>query len=204
MGNGNWTFFKAFLKSPRVVGSVIPSSTSLEQRVVAAADVATARLVVELGAGMGGITRALLAAMEAEAKLLAIERTPEFAENLRRIDDDRLEVVHGCASSVVKEMNSRGLPLADAVVSGIPFSTIPEGLSREIISAIQEALAPGGRFVAYQISSRVADYAQPLLGVPSVAHELRNVPPLRVFTWHKESAPEHGCNSQRTSGQPFV
>ena len=185
MGNGNWTFFKAFLKSPLVVGSVIPSSTSLEQRVVTAADVATARLVVELGPGMGGITRALLAAMGPEAQLLAIERTPEFAENLRRIDDNRLEVMHGCASSIGEEIRNRSFPLADAVVSGIPFSTMPEALGRDIISAIQGALAPGGRFVAYQISSRVADYAQPLLGAPLIAHELRNVPPLRVFTWCK-------------------
>ena len=123
--------------------------------------------------------------MDAEAHLLVIERTAIFVEQLRQIEDRRLDVVHGCASSVGEEMDRRGLPPADAVVSGIPFSTLSEGVAREIIDALYDALRPGGRFVAYQFSSRVADYARPVLGAPEVEHELRNIPPMRVFVWRK-------------------
>jgi phospholipid N-methyltransferase len=194
MGSENWIFFQAFLKSPRVVASVIPSSSFLERRVITAADPATASVVVELGAGTGGTTRSLLKAMGPQARLLAIERTADFVENLQRINDIRLDVVHGCASSIGAELKRRGYPAADAVISGIPFSTLPEVLAAEIVTAVHGALGPGGRFVAYQFTDRVADYAQPVMGTPEVEHELYNVPPLRVFTWRKEDRPRESSH----------
>jgi phosphatidylethanolamine/phosphatidyl-N-methylethanolamine N-methyltransferase len=201
MGSENWTFFRAFLKSPRIVASVIPSSTFLERRVVKAACPATARTVVELGAGTGGITRSLLRAIHGTARLLVIERTTEFVEKLEQIHDSRLDVVHGCASSIDVEMKRHGYPPADVVISGIPFSTLHEELALKIISAVHEALVPGGRFVAYQISRRVVDYVEPVMGPPEVEHELRNVPPLRVFVWQKESRPdERGEPSDAAAG----
>ncbi len=182
----HWTFFRAFLKSPRAVASVISSSSFTERRVVAAAGAATANFIVELGGGTGGITRSLLAAMAPQARLLVIERTADFIEDLEKIGDRRLDVVHGCASSIGVELRRRGCTAADAVVSGIPFSTMPGALAAEIMAAVHDALAPGGRFVAYQFTDRVADYARPRFGAPVVEHELRNVPPLRVFTWRKD------------------
>ncbi|HSD68173.1 MAG TPA: methyltransferase type 12 [Woeseiaceae bacterium] len=179
------TFFRAFLRSPQVVASVIPSSSFVERRVVHAADVTRAGVAVELGGGVGGITRSLLHTMGPQARLLVMERTDRFVEVLKRIDDSRLEIVHGCASTIVAQLARRNLPAADAVVSGIPFSTMPNALGAEIIAAVYDALAPGGRFVAYQLSDRVVRYARPLLGEPAIEYEFRNVPPLRVFTWQK-------------------
>jgi len=190
MDNDNWTFLRAFLKSPRVVGSVIPSSSCLERKIVTAAEAEGASVLVELGVGTGGTTRSLLKAMPPQARLLAIERTPEFVHMLQHTVDPRLEVVHGCASSIEVEMGKRGYVDTDAVVSGIPFSTLPKGLAAEIVRAIYQVLAPGGRFVAYQFTDRVADYMRPVMGAPEIEHELRNVPPVRVFTWRKPGAAE--------------
>ena len=50
-------FFHGFLKKPGQVGSIIPSSRFLERRIVRAAGIQRARLVVELGPGTGGTTR---------------------------------------------------------------------------------------------------------------------------------------------------
>jgi phosphatidylethanolamine/phosphatidyl-N-methylethanolamine N-methyltransferase len=183
--SATWKFFQAFVRSPRVVASLVPSSPFLERRVVHAADLANARIAVELGAGTGGTTQALLDAIPPDGTLIAIERMPELARMLADIDDGRLCVVNGCASSIGIELGRRGLDGTDAVISGIPFSTLPGDLAEEIMRQIHAALRPGGRFVAYQLSDRVADYAQPVFGSPHVERELRNVPPLRVFTWRK-------------------
>ena len=185
MGSRSWTFFQAFLKSPRVVASMIPSSPFLERRLVEAGRLATAATVVELGSGTGGTTRAILDALGPQARLLAIERTKEFVDALSRIDDPRLDVVHGCASTLCSELERRGIHTADAVISGIPFSTMSPHLARTIVEEIHKALAPRGRFVAYQFTDRVADYARPVFDRPRVQHELRNVPPLKVYTWEK-------------------
>lgn len=178
-------FATAFLKSPRVVASVVPSSPLLERRVVRAAAIARSRVVVEFGGGTGGTTRALLRSLPADGRLLVLERTEEFIGGLERISDPRLTVVHDCASAIGAELERHGLGGADAVVSGIPFSTLPGAVAREIVDALYAALVPGGRFVAYQFTDRVAEYTRPVMGEPRLEHEIWNVPPVRVFTWVK-------------------
>ncbi len=188
MPKETWTFFQAFVKSPRVVAAVVPSSAFLKRRTVEAAGLPRAGVVVELGAGTGGTTLSLLDAMAEGSRLIAIERTADFVPGLQAIADERFEIVHGCASSIGEQLASRGHEGADAVVSGIPFSTMPPELCREIVEAIHGALKPGGRFVAYQFTDRVAHYMRPVMGEPRIQHEILNVPPMRVFTWEKQPA----------------
>jgi len=95
-----FAFLQGFLKSPKQVGSIIPSSRFLERRIVRAAEIANASLVVELGPGTGGTTRALLRALSPKARLLAIEIDPRFVELLRRRPDPRLIVHEGSAAAV--------------------------------------------------------------------------------------------------------
>jgi phospholipid N-methyltransferase len=179
-------FLRGFLARPMQVASVVPSSVFLEQRVVRAAGLSNARCVVELGPGTGGTTRALLRALMPHARLLAIELNPYFCARLRRrIRDARLAVQEGSAEALADHLADRGLPAPDAIISGIPFSTLPAEAAQRIAAAIHATLAPGGRFVAYQLRAHVAGYATPHLGAPAVAWEWRNVPPMRVFRWVK-------------------
>lgn len=182
-------FLRGFLARPLEVASVVPSSPLLEARVVRAADLAQARCVVELGPGTGGTTRALLRAMMPQARLLVVELNPDFCIRLRRrIADPRLAVQEGSAEALVAHLGRWGLPPADVVVSGIPFSTLPVEAARRIAAAIDAGLAPGGRVVAYQVRPHVAAYIAPRLGAPRTAWEWRNLPPMRVFRWVKPAA----------------
>jgi len=179
-------FLRGFAAQPMSVASVVPSSPYLEQGVVRATDLSRARCVVELGPGTGGSTRALLRAMAPQARLLAIELNPQFCSRLRqRVQDPRLLVQEGSAADLGQHLERWGLPAPDAVVSGIPFSTLPTEVAHSIVSAIQVHLAPQGRFVAYQFRAHVAHYTRPVMGEPSFDWEWRNVPPMRVFRWVK-------------------
>jgi len=73
----------------------------------------------------------------------------------------------------------------EALISGIPFSTMSHGSGYQILEAISSVLAPGGRFVAYQVSNRVACLCQHILGPGQVKVELVNIPPMRVYRWEK-------------------
>jgi len=179
-------FLQGFLKKPQEVGSVIPSSRFLERKIVQLAGASTARVVVELGPGTGGTTRALLRAMPADAHLLAIEINPHFARILREHDDPRLIVHEGSAEDIAALRERYGLAPPDAVVSGIPFSTMEPALGRRIANAIFDALPSGGRFVAYQVRGRVHDVARPYFGRARVQVELRNIPPMRIYRWTKD------------------
>jgi phospholipid N-methyltransferase len=177
-------FLRGFVAHPGQVGSVIPSSHVLEQRLVRNARLLRARCVVELGPGTGGTTRAFLGAMSSTAQLLAIELNEEFAVRLRSsIRDPRLTVAQGSAESIDRFLAEHGLPAPDAVISGIPFSTMPHAVADRIAAEVARVLAPGGRFVAYQVRAHVADYATPYLGRARKEWELVNIPPVRVFTW---------------------
>jgi phosphatidylethanolamine/phosphatidyl-N-methylethanolamine N-methyltransferase len=182
-GNGQLAFFLGFLRNPSGIGSVIPSSRFLERRVVATAGVNRARLVVELGPGTGGTTRAILKALPPESALLALEINPEFVRYLRACPDPRLSVYPGSAERLQEALAPGTRP--DAVISGIPFSTMPPEAGRRILRTVWDCMAPGGRFVAYQLMNRVAELAPDALGSPEVKVELLNIPPLRVYHWQK-------------------
>jgi phospholipid N-methyltransferase len=179
-------FLRGFLRNPAQVGSVIPSSHRLEQRLVRSAGVATARMVVELGPGTGGTTAALLQAMHPGARLLAIELDPAFHQHLMQmLHDPRLFLELGSAERLADFVAARRLPAPDAIVSGIPFSTMPAPVADAIARSIAATLRPGGRFVAYQVRAHVARYVTPYLGEPDKRWEMVNIPPVRVFTWTK-------------------
>jgi len=181
-------FLRGFLKRPKEVGSIIPSSRFLERRVVRAAGAAGVRCAVELGPGTGGTTRALLRALPPAATLLAIEINPRFARLLRQIPDPRLVVHEGSAAEIEEALRAHGLPAPDLVVSGIPFSTMPRRLGTAILRSAHESLAPGGRFVAYQVRDRVETLGREVFGPAAVQRELLNVPPMRVYRWDKPAA----------------
>jgi phospholipid N-methyltransferase len=179
------TFFWEFLKHPLQIGSLIPSSRFLEQRLVKTAGIASGRTIVELGAGTGGTTRAILRAMSPNARLLSIEINAHFYRLLKGIRDPRLIAHYGNACELQELLSRYGLDAADAIISGIPFSTMSRSAGTDILAAIASALSPKGRFVAYQVSNRIASLCEPALGTPQVELELFNIPPIRVFAWEK-------------------
>lgn len=177
-------FLKGFLKRPKEVGSVIPSSRFMEKRIVRTVELNTANLLVELGPGTGGTTRALLDKMKPDATLLAIEINPNFVELLEKtIDDPRLVVHEGSATAIPDALAAHGLPAPDVILSGIPFSTMDRKLGLEILRSVYDSLAPGGRFVAYQFRDRVESLGREVFGRANVQTELLNVPPMRVYRW---------------------
>jgi phospholipid N-methyltransferase/GNAT superfamily N-acetyltransferase len=183
--NDGVAFLMGFLRNPEQVGSVIPSSRFLERRIVAMAGVAGARTVIELGPGTGGTTQAILDAMQAHARLLAIEINPGFVSLLSALPDPRLTVHLGSAQHIRDALIRSDLPPADVVISGIPFSTMPSVLGRQILREVWASIAPGGCFVAYQFRDNVVRLGRGVLGEPQIGVVFLNVPPMRVYHWRK-------------------
>jgi phospholipid N-methyltransferase len=182
---GRLVFIREFLKHPRQVQSVAPSSRFLRRRVVTASRAASASLIVELGPGTGSTTRSLLDAMPPDARLLAVEINRRFHAVVEGIGDPRLLAHLGDASQLTGILAEHGLPAPDAVVSGIPFSAMDRSTGSRIIEAVATLLAPGGRFVAYQVRDTVAGLCAPWLGLGRVETEFLNIPPMRIYRWEK-------------------
>ena len=179
-------FIQEFLKHPLQIGSVIPSSRFLERRIVEASGADSVNVIIELGPGTGGVTRAILRAMPQHAKLLSIEINPHFKKLMSRIEDNRFIAHLGSASELKEIASIYGLDPPNAIVSGIPFSTMSHSAGSQILETVSSLLAPSGRFVAYQVSNQVATLTQPFLGLAQTSTEFLNIPPMRIFQWVKK------------------
>lgn len=181
--NPQWQFLRGFLKHPVMVGSIIPSSRKLINRMLGPVDWANTRLFVEYGPGVGTFTRPVLERLPADATLLTIDTNPEFTSYLRdSIDDPRLVTVTGSAADIEKILADRNLGHADYVLSGLPFSTLPPGVGDAIAEATGKVVRPGGAFLVYQFSPKFLDFVRPHFDRVERGFEWINVPPA-VLSW---------------------
>ena len=185
-----WQFLRGFLKHPVMVGSIIPSSRVLIERMLGPVDWENAKVFVEYGPGVGTFTRPILAKMGADATLIAIDTNADFIHYLKKsIDDPRLLAVTGSAADVEAILEAQGFGHADYVLSGLPFSTLPPGVGEEIGRATAKVIRPGGAFLVYQFSPKVLDFIRPHFDRVDRAFEWINVPPARLFwAWRAEKA----------------
>ena len=184
-----WAFLRGFIKNPVMVGSVIPSSQRLIDRMLAPVDWANCRVFVEYGPGVGTFTRHILDRMAPDATLVTIDTNAEFTDFLRQeIDDDRLVAVTGSAADVETILADRGLGQADYVLSGLPFSTLPPGVGMAIGAATSRVIRPGGAFLVYQFSPKVRDFIAPVFERLERGFEWVNVPPATLFWAYREPA----------------
>jgi phospholipid N-methyltransferase len=141
------TFLAAALRRPGIVGAVAPSSRHLAAQMVASAALAPGQLVVELGAGTGPMTRALVAAHPSFPRF-ALEPDPAMAA-VTRAAAPGVEVIEAYAQDLPALLAERGLGPIDRVVSSLPFAVWPPSLQDAVFSGILEAMAPDGRLVTF-------------------------------------------------------
>jgi phospholipid N-methyltransferase len=175
-------FFKGFVKHPAMVGSIIPSSRTMVNKVLAPVDWPNVKLFVEYGPGVGTFTRPILDQLGPDATLIAIDTNPDFVAYLRsEIVDLRFHAVRGSAADVRRIVADLGHEEADYVLSGLPFSTLPDGVGDQIAAATADVLRPGGQFLVYQVSGKVGDFIAPHFAKIDRGFEWLNIPPMKLF-----------------------
>jgi phosphatidylethanolamine/phosphatidyl-N-methylethanolamine N-methyltransferase len=142
-----WMFFRRWIANPLQMGSVVPSSASLCQRIVEQTRCTEDEAVVELGAGTGVISRALLASGLPPERLFVIEIVPDMALHLRRVLPG-VNVLEGDARRLPHLLPARWHGRIGTVICGIPLVLLPLEEQRRFIDAI-EAVAPGRGFLHY-------------------------------------------------------
>lgn len=175
-------FAKNFFRHPRMLGSIIPSSRFLTRRLLREVDWGRARVLVEYGPGVGTFTGEILRRMRPDATLIVLETNPDFVRFLRStFSDARLQVVHGSAGEVERVLMEHGHEQADYVISGIPFSTIPEAEREAILRSTRSVLRPKGAFLVYQFSPKVLPDLQRVFSRVTREFEPLNVLPAQLF-----------------------
>ena len=113
---------------------------------------------------------------------MAIELNNEFVSFLRsEIHDPRLHTVHASALDVRDVLLKHvGAIRADYIVSGIPYSTIPDAIRWQILKESRRLLQPQGALLVYQFTKTIA-YLQASFSSVKQTFQLLNIMPARIF-----------------------
>ncbi|HVO46876.1 MAG TPA: methyltransferase [Steroidobacteraceae bacterium] len=175
-------FARNFFRHPRMLGSIIPSSRFLIKQLLEPIDWEQARVIVEYGPGVGGITAEILRRMRPDARLIAIETNADFVKFLRRtLVDERFHVVQASAADVLEILRQHGHSKANYIISGIPLGSMPSALREPILRNTSKALEPGGSFFVFQFTTRVLPDLRRFFGYVKRKFEPLNVLPAHLF-----------------------
>lgn len=195
-------FASQVLKGFHTVAAVAPSSVHLAAAMVEPLRLAEASVAVELGAGTGVMTRALLRELPRHATLFVFEINPQFVTYLRtHFDDPRLALINENVENIEAELRKRGVDHVDVVLSSLGLAFMSEAQRRKIFEGLKPFLRPNTVLTQFQYVSSVQFEKgrlhklslRPLLhryfGSVSSKIVWRNVPPAYVYTCHPQ--PQH-------------
>ena len=180
-------FLEGFLEHPVMVGSIIPSSRFTIAKMLGPVKWDECKLFVEYGPGVGTFCRPVLDRLRRDGELIVIDTNPLYIDYLKAtIPDGRFHAVLGSAAEVEAIVQAHGHDHADYVLSGLPFSTLPDGVGPAIAVATHRVLRPGGAFLVYQFSNRARDFMAKHFRHIDSGFELLNVLPCKLFWGWKE------------------
>jgi phospholipid N-methyltransferase len=141
-------FLGKFLVHGTAIASISPSSRWLARTTIKNIDWATARTVVELGAGTGPITREIADRADPGCRVVVIERDPDFARLLRdRFSDRRnVEIILGDVRGLKGILADYRIDRVDHVISGLPVPSFTRAMQQNLFTAVSEVLRPEGTF----------------------------------------------------------
>lgn len=140
-------FAREWAHSPRAIGMVCPSGPFLGRYMASCVPMPQGdgpaggfELVVELGAGTGTVTQALLRRGVHPHRLLVLERS-EGMVDLLRLRFPGLRVVHGDAAELSRYIPPRARVVA--IVSSLPLVSLPDKTRRSVIAELHAVLGRG-------------------------------------------------------------
>ncbi|MBP1931206.1 class I SAM-dependent methyltransferase [Ammoniphilus resinae] len=173
------TFFYKFLKSPKRVGSVTPSSIFLANAMLKNVDWENTQSIVELGAGTGAFTRLIQQNKKSSTNGIIYEQDTEMRLRLERLFPEMS--FHSSAENLFEDIRDLGLEQVDCILSGLPFANFSQTLRDRIIDAVVQSLRPGGTFIAFQYSRQMLPQLEKHFSDIDVSFVPLNIPPAFVY-----------------------
>jgi phosphatidylethanolamine/phosphatidyl-N-methylethanolamine N-methyltransferase len=173
-------FLREAITHPCHVGALCPSSKRLASDLAEQIPPDNPGRIIELGAGTGAITAALLQQKSPQHELIAIERSAKLAKHLTQRFPD-LTVIQGDACQLQELLNGYTSTPIHAIVSSLPLRSLPPYIVQTIGQEINHVLKKGGLFVqcTYNLWGKTLAPAQQL----KLIHRQwvwKNLPPARI------------------------
>lgn len=186
-------FLKAWIAGPSVTGSVAPSSRMLARAVAEHVDPSAPGPVIELGAGTGPVTEALLARGIEERRLILVEFDPKFCALLTR-RFPAAAILRGDAYDLPGTLAALPPISPSAIVSGLPLLLREPAVRAKLLADAFALLAPGAPFIqfTYGLQSPMPPGAVAALGASMSRSRpiWLNLPPAYVWVYRQAEARE--------------
>ena len=181
-------FLREYIKTPNTIGAIAPSSRRLAAAMTDAIDFGRARCIVEYGAGTGVFTRQVAARKRPDTVYIVIEKNERFYEMLLRQFQGMpgVALVHGDAGDVCRFLNEHRIGHADYIISGLPFTSLPEQASRRILAQTRKAIGEEGVFVTFQYTLLRKKFLESYFCIQRIVRVWRNLPPAYVLQMRPE------------------
>lgn len=141
-------FLKSWIRSPRAVGAIAPSSKSLARAVMRQIDPLHPGWIIELGAGTGAMTEALLEQGVSPLRLLVIERSSDLSDILKGRFPD-LKIVTDDAANLKDILERYKVTEVHTIVSSLPLLSLKARVRKAVLAQIADILGTTGIFVQY-------------------------------------------------------
>lgn len=183
LGSPKWLFFRRFLAHPGELGSVTPSSEVLGELIARQVRCEEDEFVVELGAGTGAVTGAILSAGIPADRLVVVEIDKQMAHLLRK-SYPGVTVVEGDAFDLKQVLPDSVIGKVGTVICGMPISILPLQQQRDLITLILSLMPTGRSFLQYTYRIMSPLPARKVgLNAKRLAFTLQNIPPASVWAY---------------------
>ncbi|KQT85299.1 methyltransferase domain-containing protein [Aurantimonas sp. Leaf443] len=188
-GGGDFArFFANWIRHPVKMGAVAPSSRAYCAMMVRNATTHLDGPILELGPGLGVVTRALLEAGVDPARITSVEYDKDFAATLQK-RFPAVNVVQGDGFDLDRTLPHHVGTRYAAILFAIPILNFPQAERQRFFTDYAARLVPGGNIT--QLSYLWSAPVKPVpgaFGVRASPIVWNNVPPARVWIYDKAGA----------------
>ncbi|MFE0301234.1 class I SAM-dependent methyltransferase (plasmid) [Priestia megaterium] len=176
-------FIQEYIRHPRTVGAVMPSSKQLAKEMVKPIPFEKVTCIVEYGPGTGVFTDEIIQHKRPDTIFLAIEANETFYQMLKEkyAHVENVYIIHGSAENIKQYLNKYGIVKVDCIVSGLPFTSLPSSISSFILQETAHVLGKEGKFITFQYSKVKRSFFSSFFDNIDFERVYWNVPPAYVF-----------------------
>ena len=132
----------SYFKNIFTTGAVTKTPERVLKKIAGEVPTRNLKIVVELGAGKGEITRNVIARINSDCEYIAFEINQEFAESLKK-DFPGIAVITDDALNFETHLNQK----TDLLICSLPLSFFEKKVRRQLLEKIKDNVADNGKVI---------------------------------------------------------
>ena len=139
--------------------------------------------IVEYGPGTGAFTEKILSRAKDTTTIILIEINNEFYNTLKKLYGYKRNVIilNDSAENIKDILKRYSIKKVDYIISGLPFTSLPETMSNTILKRTSEIIGECGQFITFQYTLLKKQYIGTFFKEIDQKRVFRNIPPAYVL-----------------------